>query len=817
MTDLDGTRAVRVPPRPHDKGRLPRLRALLRDGTSRRVLLTAVFVLALSAVPGVGTLGYFGAFTLTPWAVVLGVRAGLHAVTTERAYASQTPHMSARRALLRRVAGEGLAFVLVSLLAFALAGLWNPTCDPLTGVGFVLLLPALSWLAAATCGVVGGCWSTVRFTRVLLALAPIAATVTLGALRLWSAPVVFFFDPFFGWFSGPIYDEAVGIRETLLWFRLSNLLWITAAWLLVLAVIDEHDLRPVRPATRRDVSRLVAAVSIALTTTMVFWRADAWGFTSTLESTKLRLAGTYTTEHFVLHYDPSSNTGREIDAVAVEHEFAFERLATLTGRAPPTPIHSFIYPSHEVKRAIFGAGEVEVSLPWRGHVYLRHQPFPHASLHHELAHTFGGPHGDPVLGLSVRWAGLVPVLNMGLVEGWAEALAPRASQGMDLHDQAAVLDRLGKRPALRGIMGVGFWANSSSRAYTAAGSFLAWLHDRVGMERIGALYRSGGDFRGVIGEDLDTLEAEWLKFLRERPLDQDALDVLAQRFARRSVFQRPCAHRIAGVQQSIIRARQRGDALTALASTRELCRLEPDEPTHRLQLVAALVDAGAAAEAEVEIGALLESGLDRALLTRVWEMRGDLATHEGRLADARTAYARGLGMAAADASRRALQAKLALSSDPSGARDLLDYFHPFVIGEPSSTSSVLRAAAASRIAATPGRKSIGRLLLGRVMTATVRPDLAAEAYRAALHPEEGEPALPSPELVYSARLELLTALVKLHAWPEAREVLTTLEATPSLRSGERLELSQWRERLQFHEARAASITAKATSTVVAMP
>jgi hypothetical protein len=581
--------------------------------------------------------------------------------------------------------------------------------------------------------------------------------------------------------------------------------------------VDEHDLRPRWPSNRRDLGRLGTAIALALVAAGTFWRADAWGFTTTLESTKTRLPGTFTTEHFILHYDPASNTGREIDAIAVEHEFAFSRLASITGREPPTPIQSFIYPSAEVKRALFGAGEVEVSLPWRGHIYLRQQSFPHPSLHHELAHTFGSPFGDPVLGLSVHRAGLVPVLNMGLVEGWAEALAPRASFGMDLHDQAAVLDRIKKRPGLHGIMGVGFWANASARAYTAAGSFLSWLRDRIGMERLGELYRSGGDFRGVIGEDLETLEAEWLAFLRARPLDQDSVDALAQRFTRRSVFQRPCAHRVANVQQTITRARGRGDALAALASTRELCRLEPYEPTHKFQLVAALVEAGGAAEAELALDELLDGELDRALTSRVWEVRGDIATHERRLPDARIAYARALTFSVAAPSRRGLQAKLALTSDEDGARDLLDYFHPFIIGEPSSTLSVLRAAAAARIAATPGRRAIGHYLLGRVMAATMRPDLAAVAYRAALRPDEGEPPLPARELERAARLELLTALVKLQAWPEAREILAVLDGAQGLRSGERLELEQWRERIDFHEAHAAAILARATSTLATAP
>src|SRR5690606_30154547 len=117
--------------------------------------------------------------------------------------------------------------------------------------------------------------------------------------------------------------------------------------------------------------------------------------------------------------------------------------------------------------------------------------------------------------------------------------------GLDLHDQAAILDRLDLRPVLGDIMGLGFWGKASRRAYTAAGSFCRWLIDTRGVDPFLTLYGTAGDFELAYGTPLDALEAEWLVFLRDRPLRARDIEALRQRFQQRPIFQRPCAHRAA--------------------------------------------------------------------------------------------------------------------------------------------------------------------------------------------------------------------------------------------------------------------------------
>src|SRR4029079_11818418 len=71
----------------------------------------------------------------------------------------------------------------------------------------------------------------------LLAVAFPVASVVWALLRLYRDPPVFAFDPFGGYFPGPIYDEALRPPLTLLVFRIVNLVWIATAVAIAAAAV----------------------------------------------------------------------------------------------------------------------------------------------------------------------------------------------------------------------------------------------------------------------------------------------------------------------------------------------------------------------------------------------------------------------------------------------------------------------------------------------------------------------------------------------------------------------------------------------------
>ena len=148
-----------------------------------------------------------------------------------------------------------------------------------------------------------------------------------------------------------------------------------------------------------------------------------------------------------------------------------------------------VFRSPEEKQRWVGAGGTQFAKPWLASVYLNDAPFPHPTLQHELAHVAAGAFGSGPFRVTSRWG--LPL--MGVVEGVAVA-ADDPHGELTLHDWAAGMRRQGLMPDLRGILGAaGFWTAAPARAYTAAGSFLRFLRDTQGTERLQRLL-AHGDF-----------------------------------------------------------------------------------------------------------------------------------------------------------------------------------------------------------------------------------------------------------------------------------------------------------------------------------
>ncbi len=768
------------------------LRRVLSSPIWRRRLLTAAIGLLLTALPLVGTLGYEHAFVIAPLASLGGMATGVDAL--RRARGSGAP--TRLRELLANGARE-LAVLCAIAFAMPLVGqLWQRACEPLGGTAFFAMGPVLSAALGLVAGLWGGLLGRTRRRALLLAATPMLASTVIGLWRLFAEPVVFAYDPFFGYFSGSVYDEAVAVGGTYLVFRAYNLAVAGLALLTFAATVT-----PTLALRRPRAGVLVALGVAAAACGAVGLRGSRLGFTADLDSITEVLSATRETEHFIIHYAPRSADARTIDAVAAEHEFAWATLrAAMNGREPDGRVRSFVFASTDQKRKLMGAGTVQVAAPWRRQIYLDHRPFPHPVLHHELAHVFGATVGDAVFGVSRDGTRL----NVGLIEGFATAMAPREAERLDLHDQAAVLQKLDKLPPMAAIMGPGFLTKASQVAYTAAGSFCLWLVENHGFEPMATLYHSAGDFEAAYGSELAPLEQAWLAFLAAREGIRDA-DVAAarQRFERRSVFERPCAHRVAEVRSEIDRALARGEGELAIERWHQLCALEPDQPEHTIGLAQTLATEAHFDEAERTLAELAaRDDMTTTIRATIAERRGDVALANGAYARAATAYAEALALPQSDQRVRVLQLRALGAARPELAQLVLDYFAPFDRDDDGIVKVVTSTWAATELTRIPDAAALGHYLLGRQLLNAERPAAADVELARAL--ADGGAGLPTPEFVRAARAARLESSLQIGEFATARRVLAALEAEPDLPRGYASEWQQWRERIAFFEAYAAA-------------
>ncbi len=769
----------------------PALAALARPSWRRR-LLVLVLVTTLSTLPLVGSLGYEHAFVLSPVFSLLGMAVGVDALR-RLAGTPQASWWSLGVAVVRELSLlHGIAIAMTLL-----GGLWQRGCDPLGGLLFYGMGPVPASLLGASCGVIAATLVQRRGRALWLAFVPMALCIVVGLSRLYADPVVYAYDPFFGYFSGSVYDEGVAVGRRYLRYRGYTLLAGTAA-LLVLAVVCTPTLvRRARPfaglthGPRGALAVLAAACSIAAA--VLGWNGASLGFTADAQSLREVLSQRIETEHFIIDYAPRTPDDRTIELIAAEHEYAYARLkARMGGLEPAGKVHSFNFRDRNEKRAAMGAGTVQVAAPWRGQIYLDHREFPHPVLHHELAHIFGKTVGDDIFG--VARDGLR--LNIGLIEGFATGLAPRPSDRLDLHDQVEVLTALDRRPPLAAIMGPGFLSHSSRVAYMTAGSFVLWLVDTRGFEPMGTFYRTAGDAQAAYGTSLEALEAEWIEFLEQRDgIRPEDVQAQAQRFERGSVFERPCAHIVARVQGELGRATGRAEFEDAIDLHEQLCKLEPLQPVHRLGLARGHMDRRDPAAALEALHTLEQMpDLTVSVLSHMHELRGDVHMFAGDLEAAATAYEAGLALPDDEDHTRLLQLKREGTLDPVLAEVLVEYLALFDIEGDKFTQSLGRLAAAHRIRGLAGHEALGSYLVARQLLGVQRAAAAVPFLDFALQHASD---LPSDEFRRATRYELMSALVQGRAYDRASVLLEALEAEPGIGNGHRLLYDEWRGRIAF--------------------
>lgn len=427
------------------------------------------------------------------------------------------------------VLGQHEAALLIPLGMLTIAQLWAPNCTFGQGLLFYGLFPGITVVFSVA---LAYALQGLNLFRPRLVLAGIGGLLIVGGplYDLGLHPQFYTYNHVFGGILGPIYDEQLAVRSGLFVFRGLTLLWAGAALLFGLRLRG------------RGPRWALPLCAIAIGGIYVF--AGPLGINTPAGYLQEQLGGHERTAHFDIYYDPETLEGAALDDLVAAHEHRYawlrDRLSVDSSEAP-SRIQSYIYPSPEVKGQLTGARTTSVSPVWlaQPQVHLLRNRVS-SSLGHELAHVFSRTYGLP--GVRASWA-------PGLVEGWAVALEPPSPGPTpdDLVLTAAASDTTeglsSTAAALTGRLSPwGFWTGRGAVSYATMGSFVRFLLDEYGAERLKQVY-AWGNFRAVYGEPLHSLANEWAVHLARRPaVAASAHDVVARTFTRPSLFEVECPH-----------------------------------------------------------------------------------------------------------------------------------------------------------------------------------------------------------------------------------------------------------------------------------
>jgi predicted negative regulator of RcsB-dependent stress response len=769
--------------------------------------------LGLCFIPLYNLLGYDSAFAIGLVAAFASVDIGQGRVHGTRLHA-RSPAERSVWAIAVRATACSLAILLPPIAILCLNALRVPNCNLATGFAFFALLPVATACFATPMGVAAGIISIKRGR--LWAFALPFLSIAWAAVRMFVDPPVYAFDPFGGYFPGPIYDEALTPPLRLLYFRLANLLWAITA-LLVLDVFTSvrgnqsprFNLRELGKGKRMGIvtlPRVCTLFACLLAAVFVFESSETLGFHRSEASVRESLSRTSTTEHFQVFSNPADGqTPKELATFLTELEFRHKQLTEILKTQPHSLIRVFLFPNADAKKDLVGAGATLFAKPWRREIFLQVDDFPPNHLRHEMAHVFAGSFGDPVFGISLRWLPW-PQLASGLVEGIAEAADFTDPQGPStIHQDARALVDDRKAPPLEKIMGAGFSIAAGPSAYTLAASFSHYLMAHEGAEKFATLYRSGGDFQGVYSRSLAQLEAEWKSFLVTQPLDADQKNAAKELFRRPAIFKKVCARELAARIQEASRLRSH-DPEKAVQILSSVCDDDPNEPSYKLSLAYAQAAAKRTDEALSTLNALIQKGeLTRPMQRRIASFKANLAIANGKTDEAIDAETTAFKLAAEESERRSSVAKLRALSDPRALPTLGRVL--FGDSPTESLDSGLAVHLLNQFSRDYPQEALGSYLLGRQLVSR-DPVLAFTTLQQAC-PEEGDAGVnplttPLPPLFVRECLRMLGQSAYLAgAYENARAAwLQSLRLANSeaerLRAADFLERINWVQKHQLH-------------------
>jgi tetratricopeptide (TPR) repeat protein len=607
-------------------------------------------------------------------------------------------------------------------------------CSPSAGLGFLPVLALPSALLATALGVFCGTVARGRLLAGLLYAAAALGSLGVTLASAYAGPSAYALDHLFGWWPGPIYDEAIRIDERLLLFRLGTLAWAAA----LLAAPAAFVRPPGRPAAV-FASAVLALVGLKIA--MV-----GRGHLATRAGIAAALGGSRRGPRCDLHF-PREKPAWEADRLFRDCELSSRALAEALGIARPPRVAVWVYRSPEEKRRLVGAGRTSYTKPWLAEIHVNDAPAPHPVLRHELVHALAASFAPWPLRVPARAALLV---EAGLVEGLAVAVeTPRGE--WTAHEWARAMRDLGLMPRLSDLVGAaGFAAAPPARAYVVAGSFLRFLLDRHGAAAVRRIY-GGEGFERAFGEPLHALEEEWSAFLDGVAVPAELRASAEARFRREGLFSRRCAREVADLEASASEAAARGDAPAAAALWRRAAGLSGDAESLRAGGDALRAGGDLAEAAEAYRQALLRTGTERPALRAALESDlGDLFWRGGAEVSAAARYRAALALDPERAEARLLRAKLAALGDPA----LAEAAGPWLLGLGDP------AVALSRLSRSPA--PLARYLLGRALLARGAPRLAVpELWRASSAP------LPDASFAIEARRLLAEARCAAGEWDDA--------------------------------------------------
>ncbi|MCK5456951.1 MAG: hypothetical protein KAI45_07470, partial [Melioribacteraceae bacterium] len=155
---------------------------------------------------------------------------------------------------------------------------------------------------------------------------------------------------------------------------------------------------------------------------------------------------------------------------------------------------------------LFGSKAANVAKPWMNQIFLDYNSVEN-TLEHELVHLYAAQIGSTPFKIADGF-------NMAMLEGYAMAIEDNYA-GYDIHYMALLAKESGYDFNIPELFSrFNFFGQTSSLSYITAGSFVKYLIEIYGIEKVNLIYQDL-DFEEYLGKSLTDLSSEYVQFLED--------------------------------------------------------------------------------------------------------------------------------------------------------------------------------------------------------------------------------------------------------------------------------------------------------------
>lgn len=396
--------------------------------------------------------------------------------------------------ILASIKKGNLLFLVIPILISFISLLFVKNCAILQGIMFYLFITGPSVIVGTGLSSFS-CLLSRKYPYSFFIIIYFIVLIS-PVFEIYFYPHIFFYNPILTYYPGTIYDESIPVDFNLISYRILNVIYFGI--IILVSFKYQYSIE------NKKINYRIAIILVILLTAIVFVSLkDELGYSVTLTKINSELKESIETEHFIIYYDGKINK-KEIELLALSHEYYFFEVSNYLNEKPSQKITSFIFVNSGQKKRLLGSEAADVAKPWLNYIYINYENYQN-TLKHEIVHCIAA-------GFGVTPFKIAHNFNPALTEGIATAADGEYSFNTIHYAAGLAYNNNFRYPIESLFKGLNFFGQLSSLSYVYSGSFCKYLIDEYGVEKFKMIFQNGS-FESVYGKSIRTLEKEYYLFI----------------------------------------------------------------------------------------------------------------------------------------------------------------------------------------------------------------------------------------------------------------------------------------------------------------